>query len=72
MIAEIRLRAERRCGEILAQMAEGGERAKGRPDKVSSEVTLSDLGIERNESAQWQKLARADQADFEQYIAERR
>lgn len=69
--AEIRLRAERRGGEILAEMLRTGERvtaANGRPEKASPAVRLSDLGIEPNESARWQKLAEVPQQDFEQYI----
>src|SRR5262245_49910035 len=38
--AEIRVRAEHRAGEMLAEM----EKLKGRPAKGSPDVTLSDLG----------------------------
>jgi hypothetical protein len=54
--AEIRLRAERRAGELLAEMKERGERVAGRPEKVSRETTLSDLGVTRDQSSDWLKL----------------
>jgi hypothetical protein len=71
--AEIKLRAEQRCGAILAQMAEDGERAsRGNTKQMSHVVTLPELGIDRNESYKWQKLAQADAGDFEDYIAEQK
>jgi hypothetical protein len=38
---EIRLRAERKAGDLLRQM----DKLKGRPGKASDATTLSDLGI---------------------------
>lgn len=72
--AEIRLRAERRCAQVLADMALNGERARSGGDmrKESTPSILSELGISPDESSRWQKLADADPADFEQYIAESR
>lgn len=66
--SEIKLKAERRVGEILRQMAAQGERATGRPDKQSQPVILSDLGIEPNESSKWQRLADVPQREFDKYI----
>jgi hypothetical protein len=55
-------RAERKAGELLAQV----ERAeRGRPVKRSDVTTLSDLGITRDQSSQWQKLAAIPEAKFE-------
>jgi hypothetical protein len=57
---EIRLRAERRAGELLSSMKQCGERAdakNGRPKEASTETRLSDLGITPNQSSKWQKLA---------------
>ena len=54
-VARIRLRAERRAGEILREMADGGQRAKsgdagggtdGKGVRPSVAPTLADLGIE--------------------------
>ncbi len=51
-------RAERRAGEMLAEMAQSGERAtRGKPGETSQPATLSDLGISRDQSSRWQKLA---------------
>lgn len=66
--AELRLRAERRCGELLIYQAGNGTRAKGRPSKLSASSTLSDLNITRDESAQWQRIAKMEPNDFEAYI----
>lgn len=66
--AEIKLRAEARCGSILAQMAESGERKKS--GKESSGAILSDLNLTADESSKWQKLAKADPADLDAYIEE--
>jgi hypothetical protein len=58
---EIRLRAERKAGQLLAQM----DKLKGRPEKASDAVTLSDVGVSRNQSSQWQQLAEIPDEDFE-------
>ena len=65
---EIRIRAERRAGELLRDMAEKGEReAAGRPEKRSQGVTirLEDIGVSKMQSHRWQKLAALDDAAFE-------
>jgi hypothetical protein len=67
---EIRLRAERRAGELLREQAANGERAAdGRP-KLSRDATilpktLPDLGISRDQSSKWQKLADVPEDQFE-------
>ena len=72
--AEIRVRAERRCGELLAEMpkAEGGRPPKtgNRSEPVSAPQTLSDLGITKKQSSDWHKLADFPQKKFEEAIAE--
>lgn len=50
---EIKVRAERRAGEMLSSMP----KLSGRPKKASHDTTLSDLGISRDQSSRWQKLA---------------
>jgi hypothetical protein len=53
-------RAERRAGELLREMAEKGERARGGgdiADKSSAKETLYDLGVTKQQSHNWQKLA---------------
>jgi N6-adenosine-specific RNA methylase IME4 len=61
---EIRMRAERRAGELLSEMAERGERPRGRK-KESHVATLSDLGVSKTQSSRWQKLAALDPDTFE-------
>lgn len=73
---EIKVRAERKCGEMLRESAERGERAtpktSQRRDLVEScdEVTptLADLGITRDESSRYQKLANMPDDHFETAI----
>lgn len=62
--AEIRLRAERRAGELLVEMRHEGLLGPGKSD------TLSHLGIERHESSRWQKVAAVPEAEFERYLSE--
>ena len=58
---EIRMRAERRAGELLRDMAERGERAIRKNMKSQPATSkLSDLGINKTESSRWQKLAALD------------
>jgi hypothetical protein len=72
--AEIRLRAERRAGELLKEMKEQGERHRGSGDQKSeSKLTtpiLADLGITRDESSKWQQLANITEEEFEAKIQE--
>ena len=70
---EIRVRAERRAGEILDETpkASGGEYG-GKPKTDGSRAqpsnptpTLADLGVTKTESSRWQRLARLDDDAFE-------
>jgi hypothetical protein len=60
---DLRLDAERKGGEILAQMAEKGERDSGRGNRAELQAatppipTLADLGVTKTQSSRWQKLA---------------
>lgn len=70
---EIRLRAERKAGEILR------EREKARPGpkpelpstrEGNSAPTLRDLGITEKQSHQWQRLAEMPKEEFEAALAD--
>lgn len=69
--AVIKLRAERRAGEMLAEMEKHqGGRPNQSHDVTSSVATLADLGIEKMQSHRWQRVAGIDEEDFEDYLAE--
>lgn len=75
---EIRLRAERKAGELLRLMAERGERARAadnlRHSSKSRDVssTLSDLAITHMQSARWQAIESVPIDIFESYIQKTR
>jgi len=65
---EIRLRAERRMGELKADLApHGGDR---RSESRFPLGTLKDLGITKKESAAFQKLAAVPEETFEERLAD--
>jgi protein gp37 len=72
---EIRMRAERRAGELLREMAERKERDTGKgnrnPVLKSQAATpkLADLGVSKTQSSRWQKLAALDDETFETKVA---
>jgi N6-adenosine-specific RNA methylase IME4 len=70
---EIRERAERRAGEVLAEMKESGNRA-GQGDRDGKGRTaqplpkLADLGVTKTQSSRWQKKAAMPADKFEEYV----
>ena len=75
---EIRMRAERRAGELLIEMAERKERHSGRAHTRTvgsraatprAEPKLADLGINKTQSSRWQRLATLDADIFEVKVA---
>jgi len=69
---EIKVRAERRCGEMLRDMQKstGGDAQRTRFQKgTESPPTLADMGIEKHQSSRWQKLAAVPETQFEQAVA---
>lgn len=72
-VTEIKVRAERRAGELLRDMEERGERrGRGGNQKSNSHdesLTLAELGVSENQSARWQKLAAVPEEKFEQAVA---
>ena len=78
---EIKVRAERRAGEMLCEMEmrKGGHEMKA-PSRDQAEMLpshdaraippkLSDLGITYSDSSRWQKLAAVPEAQFEEAVA---
>ena len=74
---EIRLRAERRVGQLLADMEKnpgargnpGGRGAKiERSQDATTQPTLSDLGINKTQSSRWQQLAGLAEDAFEMVV----
>lgn len=75
--AEIKIRAERRLGELLREMPkqDGGDAARARSHAVTEDElppTLEDLGIERMQSHRWQQVAAVPAPVLERHIAETR
>lgn len=75
MIAEIKLRAERRAGELLREMPkqDGGDAMRARSHHVTEVVippSLDDLGITKMQSSRWQSIASLPEAVFEAEIIE--
>ena len=71
---ELQKRAERRAGELLREMAERGERTKGGGSLSSRKGTqqLVDLGVDKKQSHQWQKLAELSELEFEDRVKQYR
>ena len=66
---EIKLRAERRAGELLKETAkQGGDRQSEQGKAMSNGTTLVDMGISRDQSSKWQKMANIPEEKFENYI----
>lgn len=62
----VRLRAERRLGELLAKTVRAGN------PQLSSRTTIKiPAGITRDQSARWQKIARLPEPEFEKHLASR-
>jgi hypothetical protein len=67
---DIIAQAERRGGEIKNELqATDRVRERGRPAKNSNELSISDLGIGYNESANWTNVATLPTADFNRFLA---
>ena len=64
---EIKIRAERRAGELLLEMP---KKHGARPaDTGSQAVTpLKEAGITKNQSSNWQQIAEVPEEEFEKYI----
>jgi len=64
--AEIKLRAERKAGEMLAEKVKrGGDRSNSHDGSL-----LGELGLNWNQSARWQRAATVGDDDFDAYLRE--
>lgn len=61
--AEVKLRAERKAGELLAGMEKhrGGRKTGNTMSPVS---TLADVGVEKEQSSRWQRIAAVPEPTF--------
>ncbi|MFZ0889577.1 MAG: DNA N-6-adenine-methyltransferase [Candidatus Binataceae bacterium] len=71
--AEIRMRAERKAGQLLIEARlNRTRRIKGQSHVVGNDMMLpriEDLGISRDEAARWQRIAKLSPRDFEARLA---
>jgi hypothetical protein len=69
--AEVRLRAERRLGDLLKAMPKN---EGGRPTKTGTSEepvsTLGEIGITKKQSSVWQRIAALAEEEFEERIAD--
>jgi ParB family chromosome partitioning protein len=69
--AEIKLRAERKAGEMLASMEKN---EGGRPPETGNGVlpvsapSLDDIGIDKMQSSRWQREAKVPEEQFQAYV----
>lgn len=69
--AEIRLRAERKGGEFIAEAKASGElRGQGQRDETSSATRFDEVGITYDQSSDWQAIAAIPEPDFEAIVAD--
>jgi hypothetical protein len=71
----IKIRAERRAGELLIEMKADGKLAKPganqrkkQTSRAVTSATLADLGVSPNQSSQWQRIAEVPEAKFEKIV----
>src|SRR5262249_41042497 len=76
--AQIRIRAERRVGQLLTDMADRGQRETQGGDRKSKFCdgtlipSLKDLGITKTQAARWLKLLDVPDADFDAWLRARK
>lgn len=73
--AEIRLRAERRLGELTReQPKQQGARGVGKSGVAKSDSTLTyaEQGIDKRDAAKWQQIAKIPAKKFEEFVADTR
>ncbi len=66
--AEIKLRAERRAGELLGWMDKCKPGPKPEIGDIVSPISLESIGVSKKQSSRWQKEASVQEDVFEDYI----
>lgn len=68
--AEVKIRAERKAGELLRELGEQGVRYSGQGGNRRSRdaVSLEKLDVSRKQSSRWQQVASLDEVEFEEHI----
>jgi hypothetical protein len=69
--AALRIEAQAKAGELLRAMAESGERKRS-AETYQPGTSLGDLGITRNESSRWQRVAAIPPDVRAEYVAQAR
>ena len=69
-MAEIKLRAERKAGELITEGQEKGEIATKKTNQYndSDTVSLSDIGLSKKQSSRFKQIANIPEPEFEEYI----
>ena len=62
--------AQRKAGVVLKEMAESGERLRGRPKKGCHSDRLSEFGISYTQSSRWMQIAKVPEKTVVRYVAE--
>ena len=66
--AEVKIRAERRAGELLRQIQRRQRGGDQKSKSQSGTLKLADLGINKNQSSRWQQIAQIPSESFERHI----
>ena len=68
----LKLRCERRAGELLALIGDSKGKNQYTPKDGNSVLppSLDDLGIDKIQSSRWQREAKVDDATFEEYVSD--
>jgi phage N-6-adenine-methyltransferase len=69
MATEIKLLAEMKAGEMLAEST-GGRGGDRKSSDTMSLDSLDDLGIDKKQSSRWQQMAKVSEEDFSAYVAD--
>lgn len=66
--AELKLRAERKAGEMLDAMEKNKGAAATRSHDATASTTLDDLGINKTQSSRWQQEASVPEEKFTEFL----